>query len=132
MGLRKILVVEDSALLHQMYEVALFHYRREGAEILHAQDGAAALRALGEHPDTDLILLDLNMPVLDGVGFLRARRSRAGLRSIPVIVVTSRGEEATTGEALAAGASLVLYKPLRTDALHAEMEKLFGRRAGKG
>ena len=129
MDLRKVLVVEDSDLLHQMYELVLLRYRTRGAVVLHAHNGAEALQRLKSHPDTDLILLDLYMPVMSGLDFLRFRQEQESLRSIPVLVVTVRGQQDEVAMALAAGASGVLTKPLRTDVFHAEVDRLMEARS---
>lgn len=125
MILRKVLAVDDSELMRKMCDLALSHYRTRGTVVLHARDGVEALRILAEHPDTDLVLLDLNMPVMGGLEFLRVRRERESLWCLVVLVVTTEGEEADVAEALAAGATGVLTKPLRTDALHAQVERFF-------
>ena len=125
MILRKILVVEDSQLLHYMYEWALTRYRARGTVVLHAHNGAEALDILSAHPDTDLVLLDLNMPVMGGLEFLRARRERQSLWCTYVLVVTTKGEERDVAEAMAAGASGFLTKPLDPELLHAEVKRFF-------
>lgn len=126
MNLHKILVVEDSWLLHHLYDLVLLRYSSHGVQVLHAFNGAEALRVLGDHPDTGLILLDLVMPVMDGLQFLRARQERDSLWSIPVLVVTTHGQEKEVALAIEAGACGVLTKPLDPDALHAELQRLFG------
>ena len=122
---RMILVVEDSDLLHEIYDVVLLRYRLRGAVVLHARDGLDALRLLIAHPEVDLILLDLVMPAMDGLKFLRVRRQNPQLRAIPTVVVTTKGEQHMVAEAMAAGATEVLTKPLHTERLHAEIARLF-------
>jgi CheY-like chemotaxis protein len=125
MILRKVLVVDDCVLMHKMCDLALARYREHGTEVLHARNGAEALQTLGENPDTDLVLLDLNMPVMGGLEFLHVRRERESLWCVIVLVVTTQGEEADVAEALGAGAMGVLTKPLDTEALRTYVDRFF-------
>jgi two-component system, chemotaxis family, chemotaxis protein CheY len=130
MGPLAILVVEDSELLHQMYDLILQRYRLRGAAVLHAYNGAEALRLLKERPEIDLILLDLMMPVMGGIEFLRIRLKDRRLFAIPVVVVTTKGEAQSVEEARAAGASGFLTKPLRTENLYLEIRRFFPEESG--
>jgi CheY-like chemotaxis protein len=105
---RKILVVDDSNLLHRMYDVLL-----AGHELIHACDGAQALERLAEHGDVDLVLLDINMPKLDGLEVLRRIKDDARTARLPVIMVSTHGKDADTDRALRAGASGYVKKPFR-------------------
>jgi CheY-like chemotaxis protein len=70
---KKVLVVDDSKLIHKMFEVMLRSYA-----LVHAMDGREGLERLHEHPDIDLILLDINMPSMNGFEFLEeVKRSEA-------------------------------------------------------
>src|SRR6266567_429784 len=106
--LKKILLVDDSALIHQMYRLVLARYR---CEILAAKNGQEALDLLAVHNDIQLVLLDINMPVMNGVQFLEKRSLLGIMREIPVIVVSTEGEERDTIKALKFGASGYLTKP---------------------
>ena len=61
---KKVLVVEDSVLMHKIYQIALKSYPKCDLESHFAEDGQEGLVKLQEHPDTDLILLDVNMPTM--------------------------------------------------------------------
>ena len=63
-AIKKILIIEDSTLLHRMYQIILSPFTQCGASLLFAGDGQAGLEELETHSDIDLILLDLNMPVI--------------------------------------------------------------------
>ena len=80
-----ILVVDDNPQMHQLYRVAL---ARSGYRLLVASSGAEALLVLSNH-FPDLILLDLAMPTMDGIEFLRVLREQPEWQSIPVIVITA-------------------------------------------
>jgi CheY-like chemotaxis protein len=109
---KKILVVEDSDLLHHMYALLLMRYRNAGCQVLHAYNGQQAFEKLAEHPDCDLILLDLIMPVMDGYAFLDSRKKRGLYEDIPVILITTRGTQEDLDKGLQAGALAYLTKPL--------------------
>jgi two-component system, chemotaxis family, chemotaxis protein CheY len=120
----RILVVEDSELLHQMYEMTLTRYRQEGTKILHARNGLEALKALEENPDIGLVLLDMNMPVMDGLEFLRIKGNHAKYYGAKVIIVTIKGEEEDVQRGIAAGASGYVTKPIHPAELHAAIMRL--------
>jgi DNA-binding response OmpR family regulator len=88
----RILVVDDDRDIRDMIEIVL---ASDGYEVSTAPDGAAALEAL-EQSRPDLILLDLRMPVLDGVSFLRRYREQPGPH-VPVIVLTAAQDVAARG-----------------------------------
>jgi CheY-like chemotaxis protein len=103
---RKVLIVDDSKLLHRMYEVML-----RQVVLLHAYDGKSGLELLRSTADIDLVLLDLNMPVMSGLEFLAEAKADAKISKVPVIIVTTEGSEAQTQRGLDAGASAYLTKP---------------------
>lgn len=106
----KILVVDDSKLMHKVYEVMLRQY-----PLVYAVDGHDALRQLERHDDVDLILLDINMPKMNGLEFLAELRARDEWSSLPVIVITTEGKEEATQKGLEAGAVAYIKKPFRSE-----------------
>ena len=107
---RKVLVVDDSKLMHKMYEVMLRQY-----PLVYASDGRQALDRLREHADIDLVLLDINMPNMNGLEFLaelRADGARAGLQ---VIIISTEGREEDTARGIEAGASAYIKKPFHSE-----------------
>jgi len=125
MKLQKILIVEDSELLHRMYEVVFRQHRSKSGTLLHAMNGKEALDRLAQHPDVDLILLDINMPVMSGLEFLQVCQSQRVFRDIPVIVVSTEGKRDDTIRALEAGARGYVTKPFRPQDLHALIDRVF-------
>lgn len=87
-----VLVVEDEPEAAELVETILL---REGCEVLHARDGATALELARELPQPDLILLDLELPVMDGRALLDSLRSDSSISGIPVVVI-SGAPDATT------------------------------------
>ncbi|MDX1503703.1 MAG: response regulator [Thermoanaerobaculia bacterium] len=102
----KVLVVDDSKLIHKMFEVMLRHLT-----LVHAYDGQQGLAALAEHHDIDLILLDINMPVMNGLEFLRQVKQSSAFAEIPVLIVSTQGKEVDTRLAMEAGADSYITKP---------------------
>src|SRR5262245_46715217 len=107
--LRTILVVDDSEVIQHI--CTGFLSSSFGTRLLSALDGAKALRCVSHEPEIDLILLDLNLPIVSGVEVLERLRGSAKHRHIPVVVVTSRSREMDIESCLAAGARGYLIKP---------------------
>ncbi len=114
---RKVLVVDDSLLMHKMYALALRAYPG-GAEALFAASGLEGLARLQEHPDTALVLLDVNMPGLSGLEFLAQLRAEPALRDVPVVLQSTEDQQADMERGLAAGARGYLCKPFTPQQLH--------------
>ena len=114
MQLPKVLAVDDSKLVLKIYEMML-----RDRPLVFAQDGAEALERLRENPDVEVMLLDINMPRMNGFEVLDALRRSGALATLRVIVVTTEGSQEEVSRGLAAGASAYLTKPF-------EREKLLG------
>lgn len=125
MGPRKILVVEDSELLHRMYNVMCIRYMNHGAQVLHSYNGQEALAKLAQEPDVDLIILDINMPVMSGLEFLQHRQRVGIFQDIPVIIISTEGKEEDTLRGLKAGARGYLTKPFQANDFHRLIERVF-------
>lgn len=129
MNPKKVLVVDDSELVHKMHSLVLQRYK--GCAILHAYNGVDALDQLRQNPDTELILLDINMPVMDGLSFLRTRRESGVFTTVPVIIISTEGSEDDARRGIQAGADAYLTKPFRPAELHGLIDGL-GARLGSG
>jgi CheY-like chemotaxis protein len=108
----KVLVVDDSKLLHKMYGVML-----QGTPLVHAYNGVEALQKLTENPDTDLVILDINMPQMNGLELLGQLRANPVLAKVSVIIVSTEGKEDDAQRGLEAGAKAYLRKPFRNEDL---------------
>ena len=117
----KILIVEDSALIQRMYGLAL--PKREH-ELHTAGNGREALTLLSRHGPFDVVLLDLNMPDMHGVEVLGFVRSNQRFQKLPVVVLTTRDDEASRTAAMNAGATKYLTKPFTPQALLSEVRAL--------
>ena len=120
--LKKVLVIDDSALIHQMYKMVLMRYRCEIVNALNGQDG---LDKLEKHPDVSLILLDINMPVMNGIEFIKKVKELGKYNDIPIIMVSTEGKEEDTMRGLALGAKGYVKKPFQPSDLHALIEKIY-------
>jgi two-component system KDP operon response regulator KdpE len=110
----KILIVDDEPPIRKLLRMGL---RSQGYDVLEAPDGKTALDLLGEKPA--LVILDLGLPDMDGHDLLRRIRHRQ--QNLPVIVLSSRGDEAGKVEALDLGADDYVTKPFGMDELFARM-----------
>jgi type II secretory ATPase GspE/PulE/Tfp pilus assembly ATPase PilB-like protein len=117
---KTVLVVDDEDHLRKLLCDLL---QREGYRTVEARDGAEAISRVDQH-NPDLMLLDLNLPGLDGYGVLAQLRSRADTRQLPVVVLTAKGDEDNEVRVLQAGADDFLTKPFRARALYARLEKI--------
>jgi CheY-like chemotaxis protein len=122
----RILVVDDDPLIRSTLTEALSD---EGYHTIPAEHGRAALAAM-EQCRPDLILLDLMMPELDGIGFRREQRRRPHLRDIPVVVL-SASQRLWLDAAMLAPAA-VLEKPFGLDALLDTVAAILNRRSESG
>jgi CheY-like chemotaxis protein len=116
---RKVLVVDDSKLLHRMFEMMLRQY-----PLVHAYDGKEALQQLEENHDVDLVLLDMNMPRMNGLELLEAMKADKEMKKIPVVLVTTEGSDEQTQRGLEAGAAAYVKKPFKNEELIAVVQRL--------
>lgn len=107
---RKILVVDDSKLMHKMYEVMLRQYA-----LVYASDGRQALDRLRDHDDIDLVLLDVNMPNMNGLEFLAQLRSDGSRELLPVVIISTEGRDEDTVRGMEAGATAYIKKPFHSE-----------------
>ncbi|MFZ2196203.1 MAG: response regulator [Thermodesulfovibrionales bacterium] len=109
-----ILVVEDSPTMRQLISFAM--KRIPDSRVIEATDGVDALKKLSSDK-IDLILADINMPVMDGLKLVSLVRGNAAFKDIPIIMVTTEGAEEDRKRAIAIGANAYLPKPIQTQEL---------------
>jgi two-component system, chemotaxis family, chemotaxis protein CheY len=112
---RKILVLEDSTMMCSIYRMVL---AAEGRELIFAGDGVEGLDRAAAEGDVDLYIVDVNLPRLDGISFIRRLRSELGVEA-PVVVVSTECAEEDQAVARDAGADAYLCKPWTPDELKA-------------
>jgi two-component system chemotaxis response regulator CheY len=106
----RILIVEDSPTMRQLLAFAL--KRIPGAEIVEARDGMDGLRKVtSDH--FDLALVDINMPVMDGLKLIHLIRDEESLKAMPIVVITTEGADEDRERAMALGADEYLTKPVQ-------------------
>lgn len=111
MGKYKILVVEDSPTMRQLMLFSLKKLR--DVDLIEASDGVDALRKLPEEK-FDLVLTDINMPVMDGLKLLTMMKNNPTYKDIPVVVITTEGREEDRKQGMALGAHDYISKPVQT------------------
>jgi type II secretory ATPase GspE/PulE/Tfp pilus assembly ATPase PilB-like protein/CheY-like chemotaxis protein len=119
----KVLLVEDEEPLRRVMKDLL---EREGYIVAEARDGVQALDEVDRHAP-DIIVLDLNLPGLDGYSVLQQLRSRPATQGIPVMVLTAKGDEDNEVRVFELGADDFITKPFRARALSARLEAVLGR-----
>ncbi|HVH18144.1 MAG TPA: response regulator [Myxococcota bacterium] len=108
----RVLIVEDSPTMRQLLVFALRRLR--DVEIVEAQDGMDGLRKISSD-HYDIALIDINMPVMDGLKLIRLIRDEETLKQIPIVVVTTEGADEDRDRALALGANEYLTKPIQAN-----------------
>jgi len=121
MAEHRILIVEDSPTMRQLLVFAL--RRLKGVELVEAEDGMDGLRKLSGDP-FDIALIDVNMPVMDGLKLIRLMRSEDSLKNIPIVVITTEGASEDRDRALALGANEYLTKPIQANRVLAVVKDL--------
>jgi two-component system chemotaxis response regulator CheY len=115
------LVVEDSPTMRQLLVFALSRIR--GLTVIEADDGVDALKKLaGGH--FDIILTDINMPVMDGLKLVKRVRGDEVLKAIPIVIITTEGAEEDRQRALALGANAYITKPIQAPQVISKVKSL--------
>lgn len=119
----EVLVVDDSKVIRDMVVACL--RARERLRFTHAASGLEAIERLSLAA-FDLMVLDLNMPDIGGLEVVEFVRAQDRLRTLPILIVTTRGDEASRTRVLEAGASAFMTKPFTPEALLAQVDSLLG------
>jgi two-component system chemotaxis response regulator CheY len=119
----RVLIVEDSPTMRQLIVFAL--KRLPELSIVEASDGVDALKKLpGEK--VDLVLTDINMPIMDGLKLVSLMKSNPLYREIPVIIITTEGAQEDREKGLALGARAYIPKPIQTNVLLKAVKEILG------
>ncbi|MEO5373539.1 MAG: response regulator [Alphaproteobacteria bacterium] len=119
---KRILSVDDSTSMRQVVSSTL---QAAGYEAMTAVDGEDALAKLEESP-VDLVITDLNMPKLDGIGLIKRLRTMPAHKFVPIVILTTASEEKMKQEGRAAGATGWIVKPFKPEQLLAVVRKILG------
>lgn len=118
---RCVMTVDDSASIRQ---VVGFTLRNAGYEVVEAVDGVDAQAKIS--PAVNLVLTDLNMPNLDGIGLIQALRATPAHRFTPIIMLTTESQESKKQEGKSAGATGWIVKPFKPEQLVGVVKKVLG------
>jgi DNA-binding response OmpR family regulator len=119
---KKILIVDDSGTSLLMAKMVL---SQEPFELVTAKDGVEALAVAASQPP-DLVLLDIVMPRMDGFEACRQLRTRSETRDTPILMVTTRGEEANVERGYESGCTDYICKPINPSELLAKVRTYLG------
>jgi len=121
----KVLIVDDSAVMRKIVERALRQGGLDLGEVVEAGNGAEALLEV-QKGSLDLILSDINMPIMDGLEFLKSLAGVAEAKGVPVVMITTEGSESRVVEALSNGAKGYLRKPFTAEQVKERVAPLVG------
>ncbi len=116
---KTILLVDDAAVIRQVSSMKL---RQQGYDIIEACDGNDALEKI-KGVNIDLVVTDINMPELDGIGLIKELRSKEEFKHTPIIVLSTLSQKEKVEEGKMAGASGWLFKPFDATALIKAIKK---------
>lgn len=119
---KRIMTVDDSASIRQMVSFTL---KEAGYEAVEAVDGQDALAKLNGTP-IHMIITDLNMPNLDGIGLIKGVRANPSYKFIPIVMLTTESQDSKKQEGKQAGATGWIVKPFRPEQLLAVIKKVLG------
>lgn len=122
------LVIDDSKLHHQMYRVIFSRGALAGSTVHYAMNGREGYALLAEHPELTLVLLDLNMPEMNGLELLARRRAEGLHPHVPIVLVTTESTPEDEARGREAGAWDYLRKPFQP----ADIERLVSRALAAG
>jgi two-component system, chemotaxis family, chemotaxis protein CheY len=119
---KTIMVVDDSASIRQMVN---FTIRNAGYDVIEAVDGKDALNKINGS-QVHMVVTDLNMPNLDGIGLIRGVRANPSLKFIPIVLLTTESQDSKKQEGKQAGATGWIVKPFKPEQLVAVIKKVLG------
>jgi two-component system chemotaxis response regulator CheY len=116
----RTLIVDDSSVMRKIVERSLRQAGLEIAQVFEASNGAEALASITENK-VDLILCDINMPIMDGLEFVKQLAGVENAKGVPVVMITTEGSEGHVVQALSAGARGYIRKPFTPDQVKAHV-----------
>ncbi|MEI6558352.1 MAG: response regulator [Rhodospirillaceae bacterium] len=119
---KKVMTVDDSRTMREMVSFTL---KGAGYEVVEANDGQHALTVLGTNK-VDLVIADLNMPIMDGLTLIRKLRAMAQYRTTPILMLTTEADDKKKAEGRAAGATGWIVKPFDPAKLISVVQKVCG------
>lgn len=120
---KHILIVDDSKTVRNL---VAFIMKKEGFKVTAAEDGLDGLEKLYSAGAVDLIISDVNMPRMDGFTFIRNVREQAVYRDIPIVVLSTEGQEKDIQQGMSLGANLYMVKPANPEKMVKNIRMLLG------
>ncbi len=121
MLLKHILIVDDSKTIRNLISFVL---KKEGFKVTTAEDGLDGLEKLYSSDSIDMIISDINMPRMDGYTFMKTVREQEVYNAVPIIVLSTEGNETDIKQAMELGANKYIIKPVKPDVLMAAIRSL--------
>ncbi len=128
MGKIRALIVDDSSVMRKIVERSLRQAGIDLDKVVEASNGAEALVAL-QNNTVDLILCDINMPVMDGLEFVRQVHTVENAKGVPIVMITTEGSESHVVQALTAGARGYIRKPFTADQVREHVVPVLGSKS---
>lgn len=120
---KHILIVDDSKTVRNL---VAFIMKKEGFKVTTAEDGLDGLEKLYSASEVDLIVSDVNMPRMDGLTFIKTVREQEAYRDIPIVVLSTEGQDRDVQTGLTVGANLYMVKPAQPEKLVRNVKMLLG------
>jgi two-component system chemotaxis response regulator CheY len=124
----RALIVDDSSVMRKIVERSLRQAGVELEKVLEAGNGAEALTAISQNK-VDLILCDINMPIMDGLEFLRNVTTIENAKGIPIVMITTEGSETQVVQALSCGARGYIRKPFTPEQVKEHVLPVLGKKS---
>ena len=120
---KHILIVDDSKTIRNLISFIL---KKEGYKVTMAEDGLDGLEKLYAADDIDLVISDINMPNMDGFTFIRTVREQEVYRNLPIVVLSTEGQEKDIKQGISLGANLYMVKPAQPQQMVKNIKMLLG------
>ncbi|WP_028587303.1 response regulator [Desulfocurvus vexinensis] len=120
---KHILIVDDSKTVRNL---VAFIMKKEGFKVTTAEDGLDGLEKLYSLESVDLIISDVNMPRMDGFTFIKTVREQDAYRDVPIIVLSTEGQDKDIQKGLGLGANLYMVKPAQPEKMVKNVKMLLG------
>ena len=120
---KHILIVDDSKTIRNLVSFIL---KKEGYKVTMAEDGLDGLEKLYAADDIDLVISDINMPNMDGFTFIRTVREQEVYRNLPIVVLSTEGQEKDIKQGISLGANLYMVKPAQPQQMVKNIKMLLG------
>ncbi|KAB1440367.1 response regulator [Pseudodesulfovibrio senegalensis] len=120
---KHVLIVDDSKTVRNL---VAFIMKKEGFKVTTAEDGLDGLEKLYGAGEVDLIVSDINMPRMDGLTFIKTLREQETYRDIPIVVLSTEGQDRDIQTGLTVGANLYMVKPAQPEKLVRNVKMLLG------